>query len=64
MNIILLNVLAKNFLLDEEGATAVEYALLAALFGATLIGGATGLGSALDAMYTDAVATLSAALGS
>ena len=67
MQIILLNhycFWAKNFLLDEDGATAIEYGLLASLIATTVIGAQTGLGNAIDAMYTGAVATIVAALGS
>jgi len=53
----------KNLLLDEEGATAIEYGLLASLLATTIIGAQTGLGNAIRAMYSGAVATIRAALG-
>ncbi|MDH5563128.1 MAG: Flp family type IVb pilin [Nitrospirota bacterium] len=55
---------AKSFLLDTEGATAIEYGLLATLLATTIIGAQTGLGNAIDAMYTGAVGIITAALGS
>ncbi|WP_313526562.1 Flp family type IVb pilin [Shinella sp.] len=36
---------------DETGATAIEYGLIAALISVALIGGATALGSGLDAQF-------------
>lgn len=42
----------KEFIADESGATAIEYALLAALIGVGLIGGATVLRSELDNTYS------------
>ncbi len=38
---------------DERGVTAIEYGLLAALIAVALIAGATLLGGALDAQFTD-----------
>ncbi|MDH5585635.1 MAG: Flp family type IVb pilin [Nitrospirota bacterium] len=55
---------AKNLLLDEDGASAVEYGLLAALIGTTVIGAQTGLGNAIRAMYGTTVARVLAAMGS
>ena len=45
--------LVSRFMKDESGATAIEYGLIATLIGVAIIGGATALGSALDAMFTD-----------
>ena len=55
---------SKNLLLDEEGATAIEYALLASLIGATMIGATTALGSSVNKMYTVSMGIITAALGS
>ena len=54
----------KNLLLDEEGATAIEYALLASLIGGTAMVAETALGSAVASMYTVAIGKIIAALGS
>ena len=54
----------KNLLFDEEGATAVEYGLLAAVIALVVIGAQTGLGNAVFAMYTTTVARVLAAMGS
>ena len=43
----------KRFMRDEEGVTAIEYGLIAALVAVALIAGATLLGQALDAQFTD-----------
>lgn len=54
----------KNFLQDEEGATAIEYGLMAALIGASVLTAQSALGNAVNAMYTDAMAIINGALGS
>jgi pilus assembly protein Flp/PilA len=42
----------KTFWADEEGATAIEYALLASLIGVAIIAGATTLGTKLSSFFT------------
>lgn len=54
----------KNLLLDEEGATAIEYGLMAALIGMTVLTAQAAMGNAVGNMYTDAMGIISAALGS
>lgn len=41
----------KSFSCDEEGVTAVEYGLLAALVAVAIIGGATALGTNLNGFF-------------
>lgn len=53
-----------HFLQDEEGATAIEYGLLAALIGATVITAQAAMGNAVNAMYTGAMGIINGALGS
>jgi pilus assembly protein Flp/PilA len=48
--------LLKRFKNDESGATAIEYGLIAALIGMTIIGGATLVGEELDSKF-DSIAT-------
>jgi pilus assembly protein Flp/PilA len=43
---------ARQFWADEEGATAIEYGLLAALIAVAIIAGATLLGGNLNALFT------------
>ncbi len=43
-----------QFIKDEEGATAVEYALMAALIAVVIIVSVALLGTNLDALFTDA----------
>ena len=43
----------KQFLLDESGATAVEYGLIAALISVALIAGAKAIGVNLDSIFTN-----------
>jgi pilus assembly protein Flp/PilA len=45
--------LVSRFLADEAGATAVEYALLAALIAVVIIGGATALGTQINQKFND-----------
>lgn len=41
----------KNFWNDEEGVTAIEYGLLAALIAVAIILGATAVGTNLNGMF-------------
>lgn len=45
--------LMSRFVSDERGATAIEYALLAALIGVALVGSMTGLGADLNNSLTN-----------
>lgn len=56
--------LLKNLLRDEEGATAIEYGLLAALIAGTVITAQSALGATVVNMYTDAIGIIIGALGS
>jgi pilus assembly protein Flp/PilA len=42
----------KRFVDDADGATAIEYGLIAALIVAAIVGGVTLLGTNADATYT------------
>jgi pilus assembly protein Flp/PilA len=42
-----------KFRKDEAGATAIEYALIAALIAVGIIGGATALGGKINTQFTD-----------
>lgn len=41
----------RQFLQDEEGVTAIEYGLIAALIAVVIIAGATTLGTNLNALF-------------
>ena len=41
----------KTFARDEEGVTAIEYGLIAALIGVVIIAGSTLLGTNLNALF-------------
>lgn len=43
----------RHFLQDEEGVTAIEYGLIAALIAVVLIVGATLAGGALNTLFTN-----------
>jgi pilus assembly protein Flp/PilA len=51
----------KTFWADEDGATAIEYGLLASLIALAIIGGATALGGSLDTLFNSIATTLGAA---
>jgi pilus assembly protein Flp/PilA len=44
--------IAKKFLKDESGATAIEYGLIAALIAVVIVGGVTLIGTNLSALFT------------
>ncbi len=54
----------KNLLVDEEGATAIEYGLLAALIGMAVLTAQAAMGTAVVNMYEGAMGIVTAALGS
>jgi pilus assembly protein Flp/PilA len=41
----------KNFMQEEDGVTAIEYGLIAALVAVAIVTGATALGSNLNALF-------------
>ena len=43
----------KNFIREEEGATAVEYGLMVALIAVAIIAAVTTLGTKLSTMFTN-----------
>lgn len=48
----------KNFIADEEGVTAIEYALIAALIAVAIIGAVSGVGDALIAKFGEIAGAL------
>jgi pilus assembly protein Flp/PilA len=53
----------KKFRKDENGATAIEYALIAGLIGVVIIAGATTLGNNISAKFTSVGSKVTAAGG-
>jgi len=53
-----LGVLARRFLKDQQGATAIEYALIAAGIGATVASTVWALGSSLKETWWDKLAAM------
>lgn len=47
---------------NEDGATAIEYALLAALIAVALIGGASAMGVSITGLFTGVDSDIEAAL--
>ena len=54
----------KNFLADEEGVTAIEYGLIAALIAIVIIASVTLVGSKLDLVFARIGGALTTALAS
>lgn len=46
------------FLSDDEGVTAIEYALIAALIAVVIIGGATAIGLNVNAVFNTVAGTI------
>ena len=53
----------KTFLNDEDGATAIEYGLIAALVSVAAIGALTAMGGSLGTMFNTVSSALSTASG-
>ncbi|HCK83666.1 MAG TPA: Flp family type IVb pilin [Hyphomonadaceae bacterium] len=51
----------KRFLKNEDGATAIEYGLIAALIGVAIIASLGLVKTSLDSTFTDVASTLDAA---
>jgi len=51
-------VLTRRFLRDEEGATAIEYGLIAALISVVIIAAVSAIGVRLDVTFSDIAACL------
>jgi len=54
----------ENLCCDDDGATAVEYGLLAALIAAAVLVSQKALSTTVQSMYTTAFGLITAALGS
>ena len=50
--------LARSFCRDESGATAIEYAMIAAGIGATIAGTIWGLGSSIKEVWWDKIGSV------
>ncbi len=50
------------FLKDEDGATAIEYGLIAALVSVAAIGALTAMGNSLSTMFSTVATALSTAV--
>ena len=54
--------LFENFISEEEGATGVEYALLAALLSVAIVGSTSALSGSVQNMYVGAMGAVVAAM--
>ena len=52
-----------HFAKDEDGATAIEYGLIAALVSVAAIGALTAMGNSLSTMFNSVSSALSGAAG-
>ncbi len=48
----------RNFVLDDSGATAIEYALLASLIALPIISGVSAIGSKLSSYFSEVSSAL------
>jgi pilus assembly protein Flp/PilA len=48
----------RNFLSDESGVTAIEYALIASLIAVAIIGAVTSVGTQVSTVFNDVSTTL------
>ncbi len=48
----------KTFWADEDGASAIEYGLLASLIALAIVGGATALGGSINSLFESISETL------
>lgn len=53
MNIEVIKAACKRFLKDEDGATAIEYALMAALIAGVIVAAVGGLGTQVSDTFDD-----------
>jgi len=60
--IILSNI--EMFLEEEDGATGIEYGLLAALIAGVVIGGQSALSATIQTMYITSMGLIATAMGS
>jgi pilus assembly protein Flp/PilA len=51
----------KNFIREENGVTAIEYGLIAALIAVVIIGGVTVVGTSLNTKFNGIAASVTAA---
>ncbi|OGR18371.1 MAG: pilus assembly protein [Desulfobacterales bacterium GWB2_56_26] len=51
----------RNFLREEDGVTAIEYGLIAALIGVAIVVAVTAVGTELNTTFNTVVARLAAA---
>lgn len=52
----------QQFIQSEDGATAIEYALMASLIAAATVGAQTTMGATVVNMYTVAIGTITSAM--
>ena len=53
--------LVRSFVMDESGATAIEYGLIAALVSLTIVGATTLLGTTVRNTFTSVSSTVTSA---
>lgn len=55
---------SKSLLSDEQGATAIEYGLIASLVAIIIVSGLLVLANSMDTMYSSIEGTVGGAMGS
>lgn len=63
IKLIMLREKIREFFAREEGASAIEYSIIAALIAVVIVGGATALGTSIDGIFENIAETLTTAIG-
>ncbi|TBU92101.1 Flp family type IVb pilin [Phytopseudomonas dryadis] len=63
IKLIMLRERIRDFLTREDGASAIEYSIIAALIGVVIVGAATALGNDISAVFESISDSLTGALG-
>ena len=58
-----IRLICRNLLLDQKGATAIEYGLIVALIGIAIVGAVSSLGGGSNGMWTKIADRYEAAAG-
>ncbi|KIP96248.1 MULTISPECIES: Flp family type IVb pilin [Pseudomonas] len=63
LKLIILRERVREFFANEDGASAIEYSIIAALIAVVIVSGATALGTDINAVFTSIANTLPGATG-
>ncbi|SDH23925.1 pilus assembly protein Flp/PilA [Pseudomonas flavescens] len=63
LKLIILREKIREFFVNEDGASAIEYSIIAALIAVVIVTGATALGTDINSVFTSISNTLQGATG-